>query len=350
MRKLVILSPYGAPGTDGLCDHVNQIAAALSDHDPPTLEKIGVTCSAHEVDTSRNILMRADSRGLDHALNRFVTPDCTLVVHYVGYGYQRRGCPFSLIRSLRRLRYSRTFRMISVFHELYASGPPWTTTFYVEPFQRFLFRALVSLSDQVVTSTPAYMRTLEQQGKKPGTHPVISNIGEPLAPCELKKRANRAVVFGLPHSRRPLFESNMLAPALQKLLIDEVLEIGKPCGQRPPSVSGLRWHQCGELSGREVSELFLQSRFGLLHYPRNLLSKSGVFAAYSSHRMVPVLLAKPGSPVEELEPHLHYLDSSDMGSMDTTTLQEIADQSWRWYAGARSLAVCRELYIEWCRD
>jgi hypothetical protein len=279
-----------------------------------------------------------------------VTSDCTLVVHYVGYGYQRRGCPFWLVRSLRHLRSSREFRMVSVFHELYASGPPWTSTFYVAPLQRFLFRALVNLSDKVVTSTPVYRRTLEQHGKNTGTHPVISNVGEPPDPCELKQRANRAIVFGLPHSRRRLFESGMLELALQRLFVEEVLEVGEPCGRRPPNIGGIRWHQCGELSGKEVSELFLQSRFGLLDYPRNLLAKSGVFAAYSSHRMVPVLLAQPGSPVEELRPRSHYLDSSDMGSIDTTTLQGIADECWRWYVKFRSLAVCRELYIEWCRD
>ena len=344
------MSPYGAPGTNGLGDHVDQIVGALSELSLPAIKKIGVTRSAHEADICSGIVMRGDSWGLDHLLDRFVTSDCTLVIHYECYGYHQRGCPFWLIRSLRRLRSLRDFRMISVFHELYASGPPWTSAFYLEPFQRFLLRALVKLSDKVVTSTPVYMRTLKQQGKNPGTHPVISNIGEPLAPSELKKRANRAVVFGLPHSRRPLFESNMLEAALQKLLIDEVLEIGKPCGQRAPNASGLRWRQCGELSGKQVSELFLQSRFGLLHYPRNLLSKSGVFAAYSSHRMVPVLIAKPGSRVEELEPQFHYLDSSDMGPLDTTTLQRIADQSWRWYVNARSLAVCKELYLEWCRD
>jgi hypothetical protein len=95
--------------------------------------------------------------------------------------------------------------------------------------------------------------------------------------------------------------------------------------------------------------LFLQSRFGLLYYPRHLLSKSGVFAAYASHRMVPVLLAQPGSPVEELRPHIHYLDSS-MRSLDTAALQGIADECWQWYVNTRSSNVCKELYLDWCRD
>jgi hypothetical protein len=287
---------------------------------------------------------------LDHLLDRFVTSDCTLVVHYVPYGYQRQGCPFSLIRSLRYLRSVRSFRMISVFHELYTSGPPWTTRFYEAPLQRYLFRALVNLSDRVVSTTPAYMRTLELQGKNTGMHPVISNIGEPLDPSELKQRANKAVVFGLPHSRRPLFESGMLEPTLKKLSVDEVLEIGERCGQPPANIGRVRWHQCGNLSGEKVSELFLQSRFGLLFYSRNLLSKSGVFAAYSSHRMVPVLVARPGSPVEEMRPQTHYLDSSDMQSLDDVTLQRIADESWRWYVNTRSLDVCKKLYVDWCRD
>src|ERR1700730_8937290 len=164
MRNLVMITPYGAPGTNGLCDHVDQIVAALADRHIPSIDKIGITRSASEVDISRGIVMRGDSTGLDHLLDRFVTSDCTLVVHYTCYGYQRRGCPFSLIRSLRYHRSLRNFRMISVFHELYSSGPPWTLRFYVAPFQRFLFRALANLSDKVVTSTPAYRRTLELQG------------------------------------------------------------------------------------------------------------------------------------------------------------------------------------------
>jgi hypothetical protein len=350
MRNLVMMTPYGAPGTTGLGDYVDQIVAALADRHIPSIDKIGIVRSPNEIDISRGNVMRGDTRGLDHLLDRFVTSDCTLVIHYVPYGYQRKGCPFSLIRSLRHLRSMRKFRMVSVFHELYTSGPPWTSRFYVSPFQRFLFRALVRLSDQVVTSTPAYRRTLERQGKNAGMHPVISNIGEPLDPSELKQRANRAVVFGLPHSRRPLFESGMLESTLEKISVDEVLEIGERCSQPPTNIGKVQWHQCGNLSGKKVSELFLQSRFGLLYYPRNLLSKSGVFAAYSSHRMVPVLLAQPGSSVEEMRPQIHYLDSSDMRSLETPTLQRIADESWQWYVNTRSSEVCKELYVDWCRD
>ena len=350
MRNLVMITPYGAPGTNGLSDHVDQIVDALADRYIPSIDKIGVTRLANEVDISRGIVMQGDSRGLNLLLNRYVTPDCTLIVHYVCYGYQKRGCPFSLIRSLRYLRSLRKFRMVSVFHELYASGPPWTSTFYVSPFQRFLFRALAGLSDEVVTSTPAYRRTLELQGKRIGTHPVVSNVGEPIDPRELTQRANRAVVFGLPHSRRPLLESSMLAPTLKKLLVDEVLEIGEPCGEPPANIGNVKWQQRGNLSAKKVSELFLQSRFGLLYYPRHLLSKSGVFAACASHRIVPVVLAQPGSPVEDLRPQIHYLDSSGMGVLDTKCLQGIADECWQWYVNTRSSSVCKELYLEWCRD
>lgn len=240
--------------------------------------------------------------------------------------------------------------MISVFHELYASGPPWTSAFYVSPLQRFLFRTLASLSDTVVTSTPAYKRTLEQRSKNAGLHPVVSNVGEPPDPPDLKLRANRAVVFGLPHSRRPLLESGLLGPTLNKLGVDEVLEIGDRCGQPRANIGGVKWRQCGNLRSQRVSELFLQSRFGLLYYPRNLLSKSGVFAAYSSHRMVPVLLPRPGSSVEELRPQTHYLDSSTTCSLEEATLQSIADESWQWYVSSRSSDVCKGLYVNWCRD
>jgi hypothetical protein len=350
MRKLVILSPYGTPGTNGLSDHVDQIVAALALGNLPAIERIGVTSRAHEVDLPGGVLLRGDSPALDRVLDRKVTSGCTLVIHYVGYGYQRRACPFSLIRSLRRLRSLRNFRMVSVFHELYASAPPWTSTFYVAPFQRRVFRALVRLSDEVVTSTPAYRRIIEKEGKTAGLHPIISNVGEPAEPSELKQRANRIVVFGLPHSRRRVFESKTLERTIEKLSVGEVLEIGERPAQRLPTIAGVPWRQCGELSGEEVSKIFLQSRFGLLQYPRNLLSKSGVFAAYSSHRMVPVLLAHPESPVEDLRPQVHYLATPEIDSLDSTTLQGIADGCWSWYRNERSLAVCTELYAEWCQN
>jgi hypothetical protein len=142
----------------------------------------------------------------------------------------------------------------------------------------------------------------------------------------------------------------MLKPALEKLSVAEVLEIGDRCSPPPQSIGKVRWQQCGNLSGEKVSELFLQSRFGLLYYPRSLLSKSGVFAAYASHRMVPVLLPRPGSSVEEMQPQTHYLDTSGTWSLDGTSLQGIADASWRWYVNNRSSEVCKELYIGWCRD
>jgi hypothetical protein len=78
------------------CDHVDQISVVLADRDIPAIARIGVTRSAHEVEISRGILMRGDFRELDHLLGRFVTPDCTLVVRDVGYGYQRCAWPFWL--------------------------------------------------------------------------------------------------------------------------------------------------------------------------------------------------------------------------------------------------------------
>lgn len=349
MRNLVLITPYGAPGTNGLSDHVDQIVAALADRHLPSINKIGIARSASEADISRGIVKQGDSKGLDYLLDRFVTPGCTLVIHYVCYGYQKRGCPISFIRNLGYFRRLRQFRMISVFHELAASGPPWTSAFYVAPLQRLLFRSLASLSDEVVTSTPAYKRTLGLQDRNVGTHPVTSNIGEPLNPPDLQRRANRAVVFGLPQSRRRLFESHALERTVRELSVDEVLEIGEPCGGPPANIGRTQWLQCGNLSKEKVSELLLQSRFGLLRYSRNLLSKSGVFAAYCSHRVVPVLLAQPGSAVEEMRPRIHYLDSSDM-RIDTATLQGIADESFQWYVNNRSSDVCKELYVDWCRD
>src|SRR5262245_33289304 len=63
--------------------------------------------------------------------------DTTIFLHYVGYGYDKRGCPSWLVEGLeqwRRLAGGR--RLVTMFHELYAFGMPWRSSFWTMPLQR----------------------------------------------------------------------------------------------------------------------------------------------------------------------------------------------------------------------
>src|SRR5687767_6719708 len=55
-----------------------------------------------------------------------------VLLHYGGYGYAQRGCPDWLVAALTKWRTEREgHKLITLFHELYASGPPWTSSFWL---------------------------------------------------------------------------------------------------------------------------------------------------------------------------------------------------------------------------
>ncbi len=59
----------------------------------------------------------------------------SVVLHFSGYGYARRGLCGWLLEELNALRAQRqaALHLVVVFHELFASGPPWPLTRPVLP-------------------------------------------------------------------------------------------------------------------------------------------------------------------------------------------------------------------------
>src|SRR5437773_8867160 len=127
-------------------------------------------------------------------------PVKALILHYVNYGYQRRGLPFSLVTALRQRRQSCSGRFLVIFHELFASGPPWKSEFWLEPLQKKIARDIARLTDARLVSSESMQQMLE--GLVPGldvlVHPVPSAFGEPVIDsAQLRARDNhRWVICG----------------------------------------------------------------------------------------------------------------------------------------------------------
>ena len=104
-----------------------------------------------------------------------------VILHYVNYGYQPRGVPFQLRDIARRLRAHLRGRWITTFHELYASGPPWKSAFWLRPFQVRIARNLIDISDSCFVSNKPIRNVIARYDPtKPITlQPVFSNFGEP---------------------------------------------------------------------------------------------------------------------------------------------------------------------------
>jgi hypothetical protein len=104
-----------------------------------------------------------------------------VILHYVNYGYQKRGVPFRLLSILRELRDQHRGPLLTIFHELYASGPPWSSAFWLKPVQIRLAKSVARLPDECIVSNENFVRELRWlvPNARVHLHPVPSGLEEP---------------------------------------------------------------------------------------------------------------------------------------------------------------------------
>jgi len=264
----------------------------------------------------------------------------TVLLHYVGYGYAKRGCPVWLVNGLQRWRTASTNRfLVTMFHELYAFGPPWTSSFWLSPLQRNLAVRLVRLSNRSLTSLKGYADILYKfsRGKQTDipTLPVFSNIGEPTQVPPLAKRPRRLAVFGRRGNRQRVYQDSLaeLSHTCKLLGIKEIWDIGLPTGLTLPTVNSVPVVEMGQHSDKQISSILLNSLAGFLNYDTDRLAKSTIFAAYCAHGVLPVSPRRSALSVDGLEAGKHYWtpDNQTTGLKNLTEMQAIANNAYRWY-------------------
>jgi hypothetical protein len=313
---------------------------------PPTVEGFEVSKLAER---SRENLLRI--------LKKVSENTSIVLLHYGGYGYARRGCPLWLVDGLRQWRNETSNRiLITMFHELYASGPPWTSAFWLSPLQRKLAARLARLSDQYLTSRQYYAEMVCRWsfGKHNDVRslPVFSSIGEPDSVLPLIERSNRLVVFGTLGRRMLVYKRSAenLNRICHELGINEILDIGRPLDINLSQMMRVPVVACGELSGDEVSSILSDAIAGVLDYPAEVLGKSTIFAAYCAHRMIPIIAAYGEAlRADGLEADTHYwLSDIESQDMSLEAGQRVADNAYAWYqthnlsTHAKTLAACLE--------
>lgn len=264
----------------------------------------------------------------------------TVLLHYVNYGYAKRGCPIWLVDGLQRWRSASVDRsVVTMFHETYASGPPWTSSFWLSPLQRNLAARVARLSDRCLTSREGYAKrlyelSLGKQTQIP-TLPVFSNLGEPDGVPPLAERDRRVVVFGSPSNRLRVYRESFaeLELTCQRLGIKEILDIGPSDNLTLSAVNGVPVVQIGQRSAAEISSILLNSIAGFFDYNPDFLAKSGIFAAYCAHGLLPVSPQCSTLPGDGIEAGKHYWmpNGSTTGLKELQDLQAIADHAYTWY-------------------
>jgi hypothetical protein len=268
--RVVQVVPAGDPSLGGVLAYAEALAGELA-------RRHGIASDLVPVGKS----LTATSLG---------APTCLL--HYANYGYHPRGCPGRLVHDLRRWREAEPERrLVTFFHEVYATGPFWRSSFWLSPVQRRLAAALARASDRIATSLEIYGRMLTRLAPRVEALviPVFSTVGEPEGAPGLAERTPRLLVFGGSGARARAYgqEYKALAAACRALGIEEIVDLG-PSITTPPRVGGIPVHGLGPLPASAVREQLLGARAGFLAYPPAFLPKSTIFAAYCAHGLLPV--------------------------------------------------------------
>lgn len=268
-----------------------------------------------------------------------------IIVHFSGYPYFNTslkgsfgvGTPFWLIDALQSVVKSHPLKLIVIFHEL--PKLHWKQ-FYLfgclNPIQSIVSRRLATMADTVLTGSVNYQAILSKWlGKTVTKISIFSNMGEPDAVSPLAIRKRRLVIFG-GSARSRIYQNNFqaLIQSCKVLGIEEICDVGSPLKLPKYSGLGINFIEMGFRSQPEISELLLTSLAGCVDYspfPGDL-GKSGAFAAYCAHGLVPILTRYNPSEADGLQMNQHYLVlGSKLDSLNLTQLQAIADQAHEWY-------------------
>lgn len=355
--NLTAIIPRLPPVVDGIGDYALCLARLLRDNVGITTRFIVTDPDWTGVSEVEGFEVRRITSQSTNELLNVLVGDSSLgeqvLLHYEGYGYATRGCPFWLVEALERWRQASDERvLITMFHELYAKGPPWTSSFWLSRAQKNLTVRLARLSDHWLTSLERYARVLQKMSRKELSEPhhlaVFSSIGEPQSAAPLNERRRRLVVFGTRGRRIEVYKRSAadLNRICAELCIEEIVDIGRSVDFAVASIVDVPVVPCGELPASGVSDVLLDSVAGVIDYPASMLAKSTIFAAYCSHRMIPIVANYgDGHSADGLEAGTHYrLSGVASERLSMTSGQLMADRAFEWYqshclsAHARRLA------------
>jgi hypothetical protein len=351
------------PGTfDGVGDYALNLARALSaDHGITTTFVVAGKTSVTSKDGYVVI------SGLSNAASTDLAAKCEhVILHYVNYGYQARGVPFSLRAFSKQLRRQLRGRWITTFHELYASGPPWKSAFWLRPLQVAIARDIIDTSTSCIVSNAPIEKAIHAYDahKKVYLAPVMSNFGEPeLIDFDGASPKRWAICGGAALIMRSLrlFEQlhQLIPDAFAPEHLDvvgghEEISINAVLERLRRSRPGLACHYYPEVTAELASEVLRRSSFGWIDYfgagkmwPGMVL-KSTAFAAFCAHGAVPILSHRE-EPIEingDALPGPYYITSEGANFPALEHLRETQQKIYAWYHAHASSRQLARVYAE----
>ena len=288
------------------------------------------------------------------------------ILHYVNYGYQARGVPFRLRRFVKQLRPHLRGRWVTTFHELYASGAPWQSAFWLRSFQVSIARDMIDASSSCVVSNAPIEKAIHAHDQKKKIYfvPVMSNFGEPELTDFRNAPAKRWVICGgtaLIARSLQLFEKlySEIPKEFAPLHLDVVggredLSISAVLDRLKRARPELRVHHYAEVEVDLASEVLRQSSFGFIDYfgaervwPGMLL-KSTAFAAFCAHGVVPILSHRedPIAVRGDALPGPYCLTAGGTNFPQPANVPEVRRQVYEWYQRHAAARQAAHVYAE----
>ena len=264
----------------------------------------------------------------------------SVLVHYSGYGYSADGAPLVLAEALQLVRRSAQFRIGVYFHELFATGMPWTSAFWHTHRQRQVALRVAKECDLVATNVTLHSDWLQRNAAQGAATrlqimPVFSNVGESIEISPMSEKRAVMAVFGLVGTREKSYRRlSQLGTMLNSLGVKEILDIG-PEFDAPPKVSGITVRRTGVLSAGDLGSLLSKSMFGFVPHSSFSLAKSGIFAGLCAHAAIPVVPESFSHEVDGLRDGVHLLSPRTAKAALSTGLERCSTAAWNWYSGHR---------------
>ena len=342
--RLIHIAPELPPTVGGVADYTAILTRRLVEVSDASVEPMLVHAGNQSTDAIEVEFPVVDLSGECSAgrlaatveeLADEATKSVAMLLEYSGYGYAKRGAPWWLLRGLRRMCGEDGIPLVTMLHELYATGLPWTSAFWMSFAQAYVSGHLARLSRAVLTNRIASAQWLHRyvrNGVPVRTRPVFSNVGEPTNLPEFGEREPYAVVFGGPGMKQRLYSD--LSPSrvreIQSAGIERIVDVGAS-GNSSEDVHGLPIERQGLQPARTVHEALLRARVGLLHYPIPYLTKSGIWSSYAAHGVPSLILSEPQT-TPEVSGGEHYVRLNEDKELPSTGgLRSVGRAAWEWY-------------------
>lgn len=268
------------------------------------------------------------------------------VLHVSPYGYQKRATPFWLASAWRQISRSENRPvMMAMFHELYASGPITTSTFWLQPFQKVILRSLARASDVVRTNRQPYAEWLKKipnlARPEVTVMPVFSNFGEPQNLPPLRQRPEAMILFssGIHGGGTPSEAVSRATRLCVRFGLKTLHIIGGPKPELA-EVDGICLRHQAFVPTEEASDLFLQCRMAYTGYHPLYFGKSTILAAFAAHGLAVITRGQQALLPDDLMEGREVLHEDGLDSHalpDFAELEAMANRLYQWY-GAHDLA------------